>query len=301
MAFLSRTEIRCQRRSSSTLGTRTSDPESGFVLLAVLIMVALIFIGLSVAVPKITTDIQRDKETELYHRGTQYARAVRTYYKKFGRFPGSIEQLENTNDIRFLRKRYKDPITGKDDWKIIHFGEATVPVLGLFGQPLNGTNTGNGTQGGQQGAGGPSMYAPPQNPDGTTEGSGDASTGNQNPTGSNMNGSNLNGSNVNGSNVNGASPIGSTPIGSDGMPSGGGPVVGVASSSTKESIRLFRKQSHYNQWEFIYDPLEDSGANTGVGMVPQQGQNNINGAGNPGGLVPSGPIQSPNGPSSPQQ
>ncbi len=275
------------------------NPESGFVFLAVLILVALIFIGLAVAVPKVTTDIRRDKETELYHRGTQYARAIRTYYKKFGRFPGSIDQLENTNDIRFLRRRYKDPMTGKDDWKIIHFGEATVPVLGLFGQPLNGTNTGNGTQG-QQGAAGPSMYAPTQNPDGTTgtQGSGDPNNPSQSPVGSN-----LNGSNVNGSNINGASPIGSTPVASDGMPSGGGPVVGVASSSTKESIRLFRKQSHYNQWEFIYDPLEDSGANTGVGMVPQQGQNNINGPGNPGGLVPSGPISSPTAPTSttPQQ
>lgn len=276
------------------------------MLLAVLILVALIFIGLAVAVPKVTTDIQRDKEAELYHRGTQYARAIRSYYKKFGRFPGSIEQLENTNDIRFLRKRYKDPITGKDDWKIIHFGEATVPVLGLFGQPLNGTNTGNGTQ---QGTAGPSMYAPTQNPDGTTgtQGSGDATT--QNPAGSNQTGI---GSNLNGPSVNGASPIGSSLAGSDGMPSGGGPVVGVASASTKESIRLFRKQSHYNQWEFIYDPLEDSGANTGVGMMPQQpgGQNNLNGPNsgglngpNPGGLVPSGPIQSPSGPSSttPQQ
>ncbi len=36
------------------------------------------------------------------------------YYKKFGRYPTRLEDLENTNNQRYLRKRYKDPITGKD-------------------------------------------------------------------------------------------------------------------------------------------------------------------------------------------
>ena len=52
----------------------------------------------------------------------QYSRAVEKYYKKFGRYPSRIEELENTNNIRFLRKRYKDPITGKD-FKFLHLGD----------------------------------------------------------------------------------------------------------------------------------------------------------------------------------
>src|ERR1700759_286552 len=123
------------RRNSS------SHPESGYILLAVLFMVALILIALAVAAPKIASDIRRDREDDLYHRGEQYKRAVKLYYKKFGRYPSSIDQLENTNNIRFLRKRYVDPMTGKDDWKIIHFGEAHVKAMGLFGQPIQNTGT----------------------------------------------------------------------------------------------------------------------------------------------------------------
>ena len=58
----------------------------------------------------------------MIHRGVQYSRAIRAYYKKFGRYPTKIEDLENTNNMRFLRKRYKDPLTGKD-FKLLHFGE----------------------------------------------------------------------------------------------------------------------------------------------------------------------------------
>ena len=48
--------------------------------------------------------ILRDREVEMIHRGEQYARAVKRFYKKNGRYPTSIEQLENTNKIRYLRK-----------------------------------------------------------------------------------------------------------------------------------------------------------------------------------------------------
>ena len=44
-------------------------------------------------------------------------------------------------------KRYTDPITGKDDWRLIHVGEAKVPVMGFFGQPLQGAGTGSATTG----------------------------------------------------------------------------------------------------------------------------------------------------------
>ncbi len=105
------------RRSRAAGGTRS---EAGFILLAVLFLVALILITLAVAAPKIAQSIQRDRELELMHRGEQYKRAIKLYYRKFGAYPSSIDQLVNTNQIRFLRKRYTDPMTGKDDWKIIH-------------------------------------------------------------------------------------------------------------------------------------------------------------------------------------
>lgn len=106
------------------------------MLLTVLVMVFLVLLALSVAAPKVAKEIQRDKEQEALQRGLQYRRAIQLYYKKFGAYPTDIKQLEKTNEIRFLRKRYTDPITGKDDWRLIHMGEAKVPPLGFFGQPL---------------------------------------------------------------------------------------------------------------------------------------------------------------------
>jgi hypothetical protein len=37
------------------------------------------------------------------------------------------------------------------------------------------------------------------------------------------------------------------------------PIVGVASTSTKESIRVYNQKNHYNEWQFIYDPTVDRG------------------------------------------
>src|SRR6187402_3734525 len=110
--------------------------EEGFVLMGVLVLMTLMLIAMAVAAPRIADDIRRDKELELQHRGQQYVRAVKLYYKKYGAYPTSIDQLEKLNQTRFLRKRYTDPITGKDDWKIIHFGEQHIKSTGFFGKPL---------------------------------------------------------------------------------------------------------------------------------------------------------------------
>src|ERR1700758_1329803 len=93
--------------------------EQGYVLLILLLFIALLSIGFMAMVERLDFQLKRDREEELIHRGVQYSRAVRKFVKKFGRYPDSIEQLENTNNIRFLRKCYKDPITGKD-FKILH-------------------------------------------------------------------------------------------------------------------------------------------------------------------------------------
>src|SRR5882757_2338173 len=155
-----------------------TDTEGGYLLLTVLVMVFLMLLALSVAAPKVAKEIQRDKEREALERGLQYRRAIQLYYKKFGAYPANIKQLEKTNEIRFLRKRYTDPITGKDDWRLIHMGEAKVPPLGFFGQPLQA-----GLSSVSTGPGGGSIYAP-TNTDGTngTDGSSTGST-NGSPSG----------------------------------------------------------------------------------------------------------------------
>src|SRR5579864_3213271 len=106
----------------------------GYVLLAIILILALIVIAAAAAAPDIALSIRRERERELINRGTQYMRAIQHYYKKFGRYPVRIEDLENTSNMRFLRRRYKDPITGKD-FRLVHFGE---PLSGLSGMGAPG-------------------------------------------------------------------------------------------------------------------------------------------------------------------
>lgn len=254
------------------------DSESGIVLLFVLFLAALMLIALAVAAPRIATSIQRDKELELVHRGEQYRRAIKLYYRKFGTYPTSIDQLLNTNNIRFLRKRYTDPITGKDDWRIIHLGQAKVPPLGFFGQPLTGlpgsTNVGTpigSSSGGALGSTTPGTL--PSNPFGSANSdTPDSATPGDDPSASAGLGE---GASSNATTTIVGAPPGfapssaapansatspSSPFGSNSGPDstfGGGPIVGVGIPSPKASLLAYKKQKHYNQWEFVYNPIED--------------------------------------------
>ncbi|HWO31660.1 MAG TPA: hypothetical protein VNO32_22935, partial [Candidatus Acidoferrum sp.] len=96
--------------------------EQGYVLITMLLVVALMAITAAVALTEIKFSLRRDREQEMVHRGVQYSRAIRVYYKKFGRYPTRLEDLDNTNNLRYLRKHYKDPINGQD-FKLLHYGE----------------------------------------------------------------------------------------------------------------------------------------------------------------------------------
>src|SRR5208337_4909938 len=97
--------------------------EGGYVLLAVLLLVAFMVIAATIEAPVLVQQMKRDREEEMIHRGTEYARAIKKYYKKFGRYPATLEQLDNTNQIRFLRKRYKDPLTKDGKWKLLTYAD----------------------------------------------------------------------------------------------------------------------------------------------------------------------------------
>src|ERR1700726_1755970 len=111
---------------------RRARAEEGWVMLTLLLAMALLVIFAAAIVPSITFNIKRDREEEMIHRGVQYSRAIRAYYKKFGRYPTKIEDLESANNLRFLRKRYKDPVTGQD-FKLLHFGEVKLTLSGGIG------------------------------------------------------------------------------------------------------------------------------------------------------------------------
>ena len=279
-------------RQSATLrkAARRAESEEGFILLMVLFLAVLLLVALAVAAPRVAISIQRDKEIELVHRGEQYKRAIKLYYKKFGAYPTSIDQLLNTDNIRFLRKRYADPITGKDDWRLIYLGQAKVPPLGFFGEPLTGlggaANIGTpiagaagasatGTSGfgpsafGTQGAGS-SMFGTSSSDSSTfgspATGSSPASTDDSDSTDSGSGTSS--GSSGAGTAGTGSSPFGSNSGGNS--PISGGPIVGVGVPSPKNSLIDYKKQKHYNQWEFVYNPLEDQMQAAGLAGVSTQ-------------------------------
>jgi len=248
--------------------------EDGYILLTLLLIIALMIIGTAAIVPSITFEIRRDREEEMIHRGVQYSRAIRAYYKKFGRYPTKLEDLESASNMRFLRKRYKDPITGKD-FKLLHFGEVKLTFSGgIGGGSIPGANPIGGQ--GLNGPGAPGQVS--------TFGGNSAFGQNSTPGGSfgaNANssfGTNADGVNANAiSNDTGQSDSSTqvTPIpGQKEQPDqlstqvfGGGPIVGVASSSKKETIREFNHKKKYNEWQFIYDPATDRG---GLLMTPNQ-------------------------------
>lgn len=251
---------------------RRRNLEKGYVLLVILFMLAAFTIALMVASQSVTTQIRRDREQEMVHRGQQYVRAIRRYYRKFGRYPSKIEDLETSNNIRFLRRRYKDPMVPNGEWKILHYGEAKNPPLGLFGQPIGvgtglggstpGTNTVGGTPAGTLGTmSSPGVAASqPQSAD-----SGNADSG------------------VSAAPAGGPAATGNTPGSSSTQVQtfGGGAIIGVESLSTNPSIKEIAGKNHYNEWEFVYDPRVEAltGGAGQAGQVPvqQKGQ----GLGNP--------------------
>ncbi|HUA14039.1 MAG TPA: hypothetical protein VMG31_01985 [Verrucomicrobiae bacterium] len=261
---------------------KTSPKESGYILLSLLLMVALMTIFAVAIIPSIKYQVEHDREEELIHRGVQYSRAIRLYYKKFGRYPTKLEDLENTNNLRFLRKRYKDPMTGKD-FRLLHFGEVkltftggigggTIPGASPAGAPM--TTSGAGALGQVSTFGGNGGFG--NNSGSSFSSSTSSSAAGQNPSASTSDTSQNPGQNA-GSGQTGSDDSSSSSSGQSGSGQviGGGPIVGVVSNAKcpprpKDDCEGFREFNHkrkYNEWQFIYDPGTDQG---GLLMTPNQ-------------------------------
>lgn len=212
--------------------------------------IAMLAIAAAVAAPLISFRIRRDREEEMIHRGVQYSRAVRRYFKKFGRYPQRIEELESSNNIRFLRRRYKDPVTGQD-FKLLHLGEVKLNFgPGIIGATNPGAPVGGGT-GTQNSALATAAVAVAL--------TNTASSPNLNPSQSGDSSANSAQGNAAKGTATSSSGTASGSGNSFGQVFGGGPIVGVVSTSQAETIREFNKKNHYNDWQFIYDPSTDRG------------------------------------------
>lgn len=99
---------------------RRRQSERGYALLTIFLMAAMVALMLFVQLPRYAFENEREKEQLLIDRGEQFALAIRRYTKDYNKFPGSLRELEETNNKRYLRKLYIDPYTGKDEWRLIH-------------------------------------------------------------------------------------------------------------------------------------------------------------------------------------
>ena len=112
------------------LAQATHSNERGFAMAGLLVGIALLSLGLSIAMPTWRTLVQREKEEELIWRGQQYDRAIQLYRKK-NATPGA-PSIERLIEGRFLRRKFKDPITG-GDFEVV--GVSQVAPIGTGNAP----------------------------------------------------------------------------------------------------------------------------------------------------------------------
>jgi len=265
-----------------TAGKRS---ERGYALLVIIFLVTALLISTMVVVPNILTEGRREKEKEMIWRGNQYARGVKLYFRKFGRFPTSLDDLTKPKlgSLRFMRQVYKDPMNQEDgSWRFIYVGPAgqligslkppqnlRFPQAGGVGTPANAVNGPGGAPAqpgatGQQGPGG-------TQPGGTTSGTNPpATTGTPEGTDQSDSGSNPQ-----------AIPTGDTPT------IIGGNIIGVGSKINRSSIIVYDKAKNYRLFEFIWDPSKDNfgagqpGMQTGAGLGQQIGSPGLQPSQNP--------------------
>ncbi len=96
---------------------------AGFTYILVLVIIVIMGIMMSVSAQVMSTAMQREREEELLFRGTQYRNAIERWNNPLPGQPpamrlSSLKDLlkdpRSAETIRYLRRLYKDPITGKD-------------------------------------------------------------------------------------------------------------------------------------------------------------------------------------------
>ena len=126
--------------------------EQGFTYIGVLVLVALMGIALSAAGQMWHTLQQREKEQELLFIGHQFRLALDRYAKltqgQAKRYPLALEDLlqdpRRTEIQRYLRKIYRDPMTGNAEWGLITGPDGEIYGVHSLsdGEPLKKSNFG---------------------------------------------------------------------------------------------------------------------------------------------------------------
>ena len=94
---------------------------------ALLVAMSVMAVLMSALLPVWSHMARREKEEELIFRGKQYARAIGLFQRKYANTaPPTIDVLV---EQRFLRKKYKDPITN-DDFQPLYANQAVIQPPG---------------------------------------------------------------------------------------------------------------------------------------------------------------------------
>jgi len=105
-------------------------------------------------VPRVAFEAERQRELLLVDRGNQFKRAIQVFVTDKNnnptrRYPASLDELESFNNHRYLRRRYKDPMTGKDEWRLVHINGGVLTDSVTTQQPnstsANGAQSGSST------------------------------------------------------------------------------------------------------------------------------------------------------------
>jgi type II secretory pathway pseudopilin PulG len=237
--------------------------EAGYTLAVVMVFTSVLLVMLSGAAINWQKAIQREREEELIYRGKQFMRAVELWQRKFpGTYPTTLDALLSTNNTRFLRKKWKDPITNSNEWRLLKVNpDGSISGLTVIpgSSPLGASAYGSSGSSGSSSSG--------------ARASGGTASGTSSSGGT-------------GRVQQGSSSSGARPVQSAFNPVLGG-IVGVASKSEKQSLKSYNGRSKYNEWEFVFIPR---GPQPGAGQnLPQGGQPGPQGGPQSGGRnLPSG-------------
>ena len=124
------------------------DGQRGYAMAALLVAMAVMAILMTAALPTWKQMAQREKEEELIFRGTQYARAIGAYQRKYANAsPPTIDVLLEQH---FLRKKYKDPvaITEDGEFALLYVNNQAPGAPGTGRQGTQGTQPGGGSSAG---------------------------------------------------------------------------------------------------------------------------------------------------------